>query len=299
MNKRQEILQSLFGMSENERDGVADKMDRDYYEERLVLIACPPKSASRVFEGVVDVLAKHYGPDRAINLKITPSAEIVSPPIEQLLARVPHEVCWRTHSPPSHEILHAVEQLRIKAFVLLRHPADLIVANYCHHHGNRVNPTRSGYIDTALSLLDVDRFNSSNLEDGIEMLLNSLFLRQLLDLMAKWLHFRDSDLSMVARYEDYASGFVAVFDDMLSFLYPGAVMEERSTEPIRGAFDGFLKQRKGYEARYPKGYSGKAGIWQDYFTERNALSYNRVVSGFIEYHPYASELCDYYEDLII
>jgi len=274
-------------------------MDRNYYEERAVFIACPPKSASRVFEGVVDVLVKHYGPDRDLNIEIRPSTEIVSLPIDKLLARVPQACCWRTHSPPDHEILKTVELLGIKSFVLLRHPADLIVANYCHHRGNRVNPTRSGYVNAAISLLDIDKLNSLNLEDGIEMLLNSLFLRESLDLMAKWLHFRDSDLSMVVRYEDYIGAYLAVFDEMLSFLYPSAVMGMRSIEPIADAFKGFLEQRKGHEARYPKGYSGKVGVWKDYFTERNIHSYNRVVSGFIEHHPYASELCDYYDDLII
>lgn len=50
---------------------------------------------------------------------------------------------------------------------------------------------------------------------------------------------------------------------------------------------------------YEKGYSGKVGVWNDYFTPQDVEDFNSVVRRFIENDPLAPQALSIYRDLLL
>lgn len=63
--------------------------------------------------------------------------------------------------------------------------------------------------------------------------------------------------------------------------------QDRQTDAIR---DGVKK--------YPRGWTGKIGIWKNYFSSKNQKAYYAVVSDFIRHYPGASALLKIYPSLL-
>ena len=56
------------------------------------------------------------------------------------------------------------------------------------------------------------------------------------------------------------------------------------------------KSAKGSKRKYPKGYSGKIGIWKDYFSERNYSNYLKVLSSKFNTGIFGEEIKNLYHD---
>ena len=49
---------------------------------------------------------------------------------------------------------------------------------------------------------------------------------------------------------------------------------------------------------YPRGYTGKIGVWKDYLNEDNKRAYDSVVNAFLKAHPHGKHLLEIYPNLV-
>jgi hypothetical protein len=130
---------------------------------------------------------------------------------------------------------------------------------------------------------------------AIDHLITEGYLFKVLEWIAEWVRFRIANLSIVVTYEqlmnDYDGALVrlsrfirgeAPTEDVLNYLRH--VKESETTEG----------SEKGKLDKYPFGWTGKIGAWQQYFSFENACRYNEVVGKFLACHPFASSLSAVY-----
>jgi hypothetical protein len=129
-------------------------------------------------------------------------------------------------------------------------------------------------------------------------------LGDVIEWLSGWLvALKAYDRFCVMRYEDMVTDFNAHFNQIHMFL-TGKSMDSKVAEIIaqraeRTKTGGDLQPGAVNARTYPRGYSGKIGIWRQYFTREDVEEYNTVVKNYIAYQPDASVLFDIYPDLTL
>ena len=299
---------------------INQKIEDGYFSDRLVVVPSLCKSASgtlgRSIAAIQQKFADGSGIDRLpIYVQGTDDHNIR---LEMMLGLLEGGTV-SIHARPSGENLMVLRILDAKYVINFRHPADNMVAVACGYYD--ANPKYSIDGDWAFTYQHPVHANLYRTEvdvrDKIDYLIQGGYLSTTLAWIAGWLQFRDSQKSIVNRYEDYVADRKNALDCIAEFLY-GQRLDDATLARCNEIADGFGRRnwkRSGYVLamqdntneeivtesvtnKYPYGWSGAIGIRKKYYSKENRVAYISAVEGFLESYPQASLLLDVYPDLL-
>lgn len=198
------------------------------------------------------------------------------------------------HADPLGKNLAVLDMYPNSRYILLfREPKDFLVATYC---SVLKYPDQSKY--GPIFSFDGHAVNKEDVEGSLDYLINGGLLFNALLYVAKWLHFRDEQRSIVVTYEQFASEPIAALERAVSLLNLKVSLEQ-----LHSVYD--RHQTKFTQTRndtvdtsyYPRGWTGRAGIWKDYFSEKNLADFNRVYRAFLGSVPFASKFESLYPSI--
>lgn len=276
-----------------------------YYRERLTILATQEKSASTLHEVAILSMHRHSG---GLQLILPMPRGLMGGPLAMagqasfhygLLLHLPNGGVIRGEfraDPQTIWMLHRT--LGCKRVVLTRHPADRLVALYCmRHEGLRERMKKNGATDLSEEAVMNALFRGGRLPANIGC------LRANLGWLDGWLEAEARENALIVRYEDMFSDTMTHFSRIHEFLYgrdmdPALIAELESLICASGE-GGALQSGETSNRAYPKGYSGKVGVWRDYLTRSNVETYNDVVRRFLDYTERVEDIMALYPDLVL
>jgi len=274
------------------------------WAENLVLVAAVPKAASSVIGSGIAALLGQEGLVEARGYADYMLANKTSNLRAELVKQFPQGGVLKFHTRPSAENLAALRLLGLRTVVLMRHPADQLAALHCHMQtfvrAPDVPPLTEDapvWYDHIRPLSKARVYPGAPAEEVLAYLIRDGYLQALLTWMADWLAFRDPARSMVATYEHFVADPAAFYDRLARFLFGGSV-QPQTLEKARALADEYTRGRARSQAQsYERGYTGKQGVWRDYFSEENRADYCAVARAFVQHHTDAGGLLEVYPDL--
>lgn len=281
------------------RRAVNARLMNDWYRDKLVFLINSEKSSSTLHEIIIrDMLDQTLGrrPNFGIQrgLRYGPTELASESAMHGLIPLyAPDGGVIRSPYLAFSGNQRYVLKLGSKVVLLCRHPADRLVARMCMH------PDAEG----AKKFLE-------DLENGVafDSLLNqhsNSSLRYDLEWLAGWLIARDiiGGHLYVARYEDMVVDPIRHFDGIHRFLTGKPItstLEVTVQDRMSRTKSGGDLQPGSVEGRsYPRGYSGKVGVWRNYLSEKDIAIYNQIVCNFLTYEPSADRMLRLYPDLLL
>ena len=92
-----------------------------------------------------------------------------------------------------------------------------------------------------------------------------------------------------------------VWDEISHFLHGKNASGDLKLE-CNAIADGYKTRRLSGKSKtkreHPHGWTGKIGVWKQYFSDENKKDYISVVKAFLSYYPKASLLLDVYPNLL-
>lgn len=302
---------------------------------KFIFLAALPKSASSLVWLLVSALQEKSGranPNRVFGTLPSPYSSLNW----DLLDRFSGGGTYKSHTPMSHETDVFLRYLGCKYLILLRHPADFIVALYCHFRGKifrlkqhninnqlddelypevrdklmsfygndfnatKLNQSTSGPWVYSLSPIPWSILSLDNpIEETLAYFITKGPLLKALEWMSDWLLARDEARSMVVTYEDLMENFDSTINHLACF-----IRGETPSIDIMEYFKSVLEsvRKKGHAKSnvvYPYGWTGSVNIWKRYFSAENLLQYNKTVERFLNDYPHADKLLSVYPSLIL
>ena len=283
--------------------------DNAQFGDRFIYVAGIPKSASSLMWLIVSTLQEEDG--RADPGKLPNTLPSPFQPLRfELMDMFPHGGTFSGHAPLSFDTNLFLRGTQCKYVVHLRHPADFIVALYCHTDPNplsfvdprllemlsfgKVYEERWVYALSAMQRKALIR-DEISLDDGIASLLRDGPLFKAMEWMTDWLAYRDPGLSTVSTYEGLVCDFEGTINALCQFVR-GRQIDDYRLDYLRHVFAQTADEgRQQDPERYPKGWTGAVGVWQSYFNGDNIAIYNEVVERFLSCYPNADALLNVYE----
>ncbi len=271
-----------------------------WYKDRLVFLICAEKSSSTLHEIIIAEILKsqcniqsRYTMQRGIRYGSSEMASEAS--IHGLVPMyVPDGGVIRgSYLPFPGNYRYSQYLGGNKIIFLTRHPADRMVARACM----RKNSEHAAEF--------IESLEQGKAFDSILHGQNNASLRYNLEWMAGWLQARGNHANLYTiRYEDMMAAPRKHFNGIYTFL-TGREMDDKTWKIIQQdkmpeTKAGGILQPGATEGRvYPRGYSGKVGVWKDYLNDREIAEYNEIVTSFLKYHPAARLVTKLYPDIII
>lgn len=279
------------------------KIGSGYFADRLVVVAALPKTASSVIGSCVSVIQSDSGTDnrRYARYMLANQDSDLRP---EITVDFPEGGVLKYHTRATGKNLKVLDLLGVKYAILVRHPADQVVAAYWDVMKVRDRKdlvSKQGWRYDHLQPLDMGFFREDvSADEGIRHMIEDGYLNAVLEWIADWLRFRDLERSLVVRYEDFVSRREGTLSEISSFLL-GREMAPATLARCNSIADGYADRRLGdpdRDKKYPRGWSGRIGIREDNLSEQNKACYLSVVKGFLEHYPRASLVRDLYPDLL-
>ena len=299
---------------------INQKIEDGYFSDRLVVVPSLCKSASGTLGRSIAAIQQNFadgsGIDRLpIYVQGTDDHNIR---LEMMLGLLEGGTV-SIHARPSGENLMVLRILDAKYVINFRHPADNMVSVACGYYD--ANPKYSIHGDWAFTYQHPVHANLYRTEvdvrDKIGHLIQDGYLSTTLAWIAGWLQFRDSQKSIVNRYEDYVADRKNALDGISKFLY-GQRLDDATLARCNEIADGFGRRNwkkssnklvlqdsvreetniKSGTNKYPYGWTGEIGVREKYYSKENRIAYISAVEGFLKSYPQASLLLDVYPDLL-
>jgi hypothetical protein len=279
------------------RRAVNARVMAKWYADRLVFLVNAEKSSSTLHEVAIRDMQlltlgqeAHFGIQRGLRYGPTEPAYRALHGLLPLYA--PDGGVLRGPFLPNFGSFRVIAELGAKVALLCRHPADRLVARGCMTQGGVEKQFTREQVETgeAFQILIADYSLPPSLYDELHWLVG-------------WLDgLGESARFLLLRYEDMVADAHAHFGRLHQFVtgrpMTAEVWDRLGATMVRS--DGGDLQPGDRSARhYPKGYSGKVGVWRDYFTDENIAAYNAAVRRFLDYHPRADLLLRVYPDVYL
>ncbi len=176
-----------------------------------------------------------------------------------------------------------------KYIILFRDPMDQLVGQFCNALKNK-----EGCIYDSILPFDGNRVDASDVNGSIKYLIENGYLLHSLQYIGKWLHFRDTNKSIVITYEEFMetpSDCLQKCSDLLDLGFKKIDMDL-----FHNKFNKIAKHKdiNFDQTIYPKGWSGEVGIWKKYFSEENTALFKSMYRKILEISPWAKEILKYY-----
>jgi Sulfotransferase domain len=269
----------------------------------FIYLSAMMKSSSTLMWLVLDAIRNPDNRADPTTLEAVPADEF-RPLTVEFLQHFPRGGVFKNHAPYEHHTDRFLKQTGCKYVILMRHPADHLAGLYCHMRGLskeelKIPPDRdTGWWFTAGPL--PSDFLDGDHHSAMRQMIEGGYLWKILEWMADWIRFRHPGQSRLLRYEDVIVSFDAVVTDLCIFIrneapdddllhYLGHVFEQETRSGwSKGSLD-----------KYPLGWTGKVGIYQDYLSPSNIDLYNDQVRTFLACYPHASPLLELYPNLLV
>lgn len=300
MNDKYEILPELYHLPCSQQKADCDrlinieankKIKEGYFADKLLLVVGLPKSASSVISSTLSDL---IGTKRKYAGYMRANSDSGLRP--ELVKDFLNGGVLKYHPRPESKNLQVIELLRLKYVITLRHPLDQLTALLCHFGGEIAESSNSRFFYDHLFPIEKKYFINKTNDERLSFLISQGYLYAMLAWICEWLKFRDEESSMVIKYEDFFSNnaqWLAVFKALWGAerTYFEHNLHDASSKyrNLRGQENNFKK--------YPRGWTGKIGIWRDYYTSSNKAAYDHAIEQFIQNYPLASYLLEYYPEL--
>ncbi len=280
------------------RRAVNARLTAGWYRDRLVFLACLEKSASTLHEIVIRDLLEHsagvvpqFGIQRGLEFGPTELASGAA--MHGLIPMyAPDGGIVRGPYEPLPGNTRYVRELGARLVLLTRHPADRIVARACMTPDQESAARFRAQLESGTAFTDYFTMAAqTSLRADLEWMLNWI------------LAMGAEDRFHVARYEDMALDSESHFQALHRFLTGKAIDDELRSQ-IAGRMSrttsGGDLQPGAVEGRtYPRGYSGKVGVWRDYFSVRDVEQYNEIVQTLSTQNQRFGELKRIYPDILL
>jgi len=265
------------------------------------VVAALPKSASSVIGSCVSVIQTGAKDNRKYGSYMLNNQDSDLRP--EILRDFPEGGVVKYHTHPMSKNVKILDTLGVRYLIILRDPADQLVASYVHNlndDSEQVRGSRHQY--DHIFPLPKALFNADTaMEKAFEFMIRGGYLIHSLSWMTDWLALRDPQRSAVVRYEDFVQDRMGVLNGISRWLTGhdfdvhlsercGQIAESYKTKQAGAIQDG--------SRRYPRGWTGKIGTWRDYFSAENRKHYCTTVADFIRCYPSASALLQVYPDLL-
>src|SRR5215210_101961 len=210
---------------------------------------------------------------------------------------------FKSHAPYEHHTDKFFKQTGCKYVVLVRHPADHLAGLYCHHrglnHADAIPPDRRTPWEFLAGPVPVD-FSANQPATAIGQMIDSGYLFKILQWMADWIAFRNRLQSRLIRYEDVITQFEEVISQLCWFIRDKAP-DDDLMRYLCHVFEHETNtgKQKSHLPKYPGGWTGHIGTWQDYFSDENAQRYNDQVLRFMQSYPHAAAIAEAYPSLVL
>ncbi len=282
---------SLIGISRL----VNKRLQEGFYREHLVILITQEKSSSTLHEVVINQMLHHSRGQKTIvpmpRQKGTGPTSMAGGATFHpgILLYFPNGGVSRGVYFPNRQNRWLMKEVGAKRLVLVRHPADRIVAQYCM----RASEFNDAELEPTFNRIFEDR----NLPLTVDPLVTGL------ELIEGWLRHSSDDGVLIVRYEDMMADLMRHFERIHDFLFEtpmGAALKASVLDSYaRSSEGGDLQSGDKGTRSYPRGYSGKAGVWRDYLTKGNVEIYNTVVARFVERSDQRDRLLALYPDLLL
>jgi Sulfotransferase domain len=219
------------------------------------------------------------------------------------LKHFPNGGIFKSHAPYEHHTDKFFKQTGCKYVVLVRHPADHLAGLYCHCRGLtntlEVPPVRRTAWEFLAGPVPVD-FSRNEPDVAIDQMIDTGYLFKILEWMADWLAFRNRLQSRLIRYEDVVTRFDEIVSELCWFIRDRAA-DDDLMHYLRHVVEHETKtgKQKSDQPKYPRGWTGHIGAWQDYFSRENAERFNDQVLRFMQSYPQAAALSEAYPTLLL
>jgi hypothetical protein len=286
---------------------VNERVAAGYYRDRIVVLVTQEKSASTLHDVALLHMLQHSA---GVAVVVPVPRSLKGGPLAMaghaafhfgLLHFLPSGGVMRGEFVADPQNLWMIKRiLGFRTVLLTRHPADRLVALFCmRQEGLRSRMKRFGKTDLSDEAV-LDNLFAGN---SLTMAANIGTLRHNLHWLESWVQEEAQERSVIARYEDMLADSSAHFARIHQELF-GTPMSAPLKEAVEAALSrsgegGALQSGDSGTRSYPKGYSGKVGVWKDYLTAKNVATYNDVVQKFLGYTSYASEILAIYPDLLL
>lgn len=277
-----------------------------YFSNRLVLVAALPKSASSVIGSAIAAILGQNGREQSRGYADYMLENQTSNLRPELAKNFWEGGVLKYHTLPTGDNLAVLQLLKIRYILLFRHPADQLAAFYCDmqvslrnlqaYYGleesefwfNHIFPVEKKYV-----------YAGADGHACLDYLMKRGYLYATLRFMTDWLRFRSPKQSLVITYEEFVAEPTRLFNNIARFL----LGQDLKSGDIRAKIDTIGKsyvqhRQKEFGEAYKHGYTGKVGVWQDYFSAKNREDYLKVTRSFVEHYPEASRLLAIYPDLL-
>ena len=268
----------------------------------LFYVAALPKSASSFVWLVASALQEPNGRANAARLPKTMPSPFESLP-DEILKMFPHGGVYKSHAPCSAQTRAVLKRFECKYAILLRHPADFIAALYCHLIGEHQRLSDLGdagewiEMHKPVSRAAVD-YPKSSVEDGISHLIEDGSLLDALQWTNAWLTLRDPARSIVVTYKSLQAN-LEEFVNRLSYLIRDEPASADRLAYITSIHVDTAVDRTVRDNKYPRGWTGKVGVWRDYFSAKHRDIYNKTVRSFQDTLPSNCSISEIYPELLI
>ncbi len=276
-------------------------------QDQFFVLFSIPKSGSHTLTATLSTLL-HPGRPRQ---KIPPALRFPSGldrlmPLHRDLGRIfPRGGYYATHAEASFPTLEVLHVTGAKYLIMVRHPLDQLVANYCHlakYIGQaKTVPAHPEFFYAIPQAVYRRKFFLPGVppDEGLAHLIEEGALEASLRWMADWAALRDAEQSHLCRFEDLLLEPGRTVDELCHFLRPGYSV---GRAPAAHAFAQASKDYKSHTlsvnaaTAYPRGWSGEIGIWKKYLSAENLAKYREVTGKFMLTHQFAGALELLYPD---
>jgi len=295
---------------------INEKIQQGYFADRLVFVPALPKSASSVIGECISVIqgnteseARRYSSVRAgTGNGMLAHGKYMIPNWDpnlrpEVVIDFPQGGVLKYHMHPNSSNLKVLDLLGTKYVVVCRHPADQLVALYCHYSGRN---DRESWISEGNILydpvypLDGSVFElEGRPEEGLRYMIEEGYLAAVLKWASTWLKVRSQERSLVVRYEDFFTDQPETLRGIARFLG----ISEISSSTIEKCGEvadvsAFTRKTDINQEKYRKGWSGKIGVWRDYLSKSQVELYRNTITNFLQVDPNGRLLLDLYPDLL-
>jgi hypothetical protein len=299
-------------VEDNHSSSVTEPLSSIDFGRAFIYLAALPKSASSLMWLIVSCLQEENGRAEPSKMPDVPPSPFA--PLQfEMMDTFRRGGTFSGHAPLSFDTALFLSATRCRYVVHLRHPADFIVALYCHGIDGRLGRFIPARLLDRLTLEEDERWayglsaiessifskEAFTLDGAITHLLRDGALFQAMAWMCDWLAHRNSERSIVSTYEGLITDFDATINRLCLFVR-GAPIDDYRMDYLKHVAKYQAEQsRQKDQSRYPKGWTGEVGVWKRYFTKDHVSIYNDTVMRFMLCYPKASALVGEYGDLTI
>lgn len=284
---------------------IQDRVRNDWYKDRLVVLATLEKSGSTFVEValreyLVDALGvnAYFFPDFGMKGPLSPAGS------ERLtllsLLCLPEGGVLRGTFVADEFNCRMLGKLNARLVVLLRHPVDRAVANLCMRL-NRLSRDGERDLDDVLTAVLAGAWGKI---PEIYTAGNIPSLYESLEWIAGWIRYSKKHPCVFVRYEDivfnHNDAARRLYYDLFGKVPQEDLISRSGSTLMRTGEGGDLNASATSKSKaYPRGYTGKEGIWKSYLRTEHVELCNTISKNMLKLASENEDILKFYPDLIL